>query len=143
MDNDKIILLETSFAEVTLAKEQAAALFYERLFANDPSLRSLFDQSDLQAQGKKLMAALGFVVAGLRRPETVVPTLENLAVRHLEYGVKDAHYATVGTALIETLALYFGSRFTLELRAAWVEAYGLVSTVMRGAADAAPGAAVA
>lgn len=130
MNDDRIRLLETSFAEVAKVREQAAALFYERLFAIDPALKALFGQTDTKAQGYKLMAALGFVVAGLRKPETVVPPLEQLALRHLDYGVEDTHYATVGQALIETLALHFGARFTEEMRAAWIEAYELVSGIM-------------
>ncbi|ALA16830.1 MULTISPECIES: globin family protein [Chelatococcus] len=143
MNDETIHLLETSFAEVAAIREPAAALFYERLFANDPSLRSLFGGADMKAQGQKLMAALGFVVGGLRKPATVVPTLESLAIRHLDYGVRDSHYTTVGTALIETLALSFGARFTPELRKAWTEAYDLVSTIMREAAVRSRAPAVA
>ncbi|HEX9857147.1 MAG TPA: globin family protein [Paracoccaceae bacterium] len=134
MQDQQIQVLETSFGEIAAVRDQAAALFYERLFAHDPALRAMFGQADMRAQGQKLMAALGFVVAGLRRPDGVVPVLEHLAVRHLDYGVADRHYATVGAALIETLALYFGARFTPEMRAAWAGAYGMVSTIMRNAA---------
>ena len=57
MDDRKIELLETTFAEVRASQDAAAALFYERLFVNDPSLRRLFNTSDMAAQGRKLMAA--------------------------------------------------------------------------------------
>ncbi|QRG09775.1 hemin receptor [Xanthobacter dioxanivorans] len=137
MHNDQILLLETSFAEVHSVGEAAAALFYERLFVHDPSLRRLFGDTDMTQQGQKLFAALRLVVNSLRNLPAVVPVLEDLAVRHTAYGVRNTHYDTVGVALIETLSLYFGARFTPELRAAWTDAYGTVASVMTGAADRA------
>ncbi|KQV43964.1 MULTISPECIES: globin family protein [unclassified Rhizobium] len=134
MDDRKIELLETTFAEVRASQDAAAALFYERLFVNDPSLRRLFNTSDMAAQGRKLMAALALAVHSLRKLDALVPVLEGLAVKHVGYGVEPAHYDTVGTALIETLSLSFGERFTAEVRAAWTETYQLVAGVMMRAA---------
>lgn len=137
MHDDQIQLLEVSFAEVYADREAAALLFYERLFVHDPALRRLFGDTDMAEQGQKLLMALRLVVGSLRNMAAVVPTLESLAARHVGYGVRDAHYATVGTALIETLSLYFGPRFTPELRAAWTGAYGAVAAVMIAAAHRA------
>lgn len=134
MREDEILLLETSFAQVYAARDAAAPLFYERLFVHDPSLRRLFGDTDMAAQGQKLFSALRLVVASLRNLPAVVPVLEDLAVRHVRYGVRDAHYDTVGAALIETLSLYFGPRFTAEMRAAWTSAYATVAQVMIAAA---------
>jgi len=131
-----IVMLEESFAEVAAAREDAADLFYERLFVHDPSLRALFASSGMKEQGRKLMAALFLVVSSLRKLEAIVPSLENLATKHVGYGVRDEHYATVGKAPIETLALFFAQRFTLEYRRVWTQAYETVATVMKAAANA-------
>lgn len=134
MDDRKIALLETTFAEVRASQDAAAALFYERLFVNDPSLRRLFTASDMSAQGRKLMAALALAVNSLRKLDALVPVLEGLAAKHVTYGVERGHYETVGKALIETLSLSFGERFTAEIRNAWTETYQLVAGVMMRAA---------
>lgn len=134
MHDDQIALLETSFAEVSLSRDAASVLFYERLFVHDPALKRLFGDTDMTGQGQKLFAALDLVVASLRSLDKVVPMLEQLAVRHVRYGVRDAHYATVGAALIETLSLYFGPRFSMDLRRAWSDAYEAVAGVMIAAA---------
>jgi hemoglobin-like flavoprotein len=134
MNEQTIGILETTFAEVARKREAAAALFYERLFALDPSLRRLFLNTDMKDQQIKLMAALGFVVGGLRDPSRVVPVLEGLGARHVAYGVEARHYETVGAALLQTLSLAFGEQFTPEIRAAWTAAYGTVSSVMIEAA---------
>ena len=137
MDEQTITLLEQSFAAFAAGKEDSAALFYERLFALDPSLKRLFVNSDMRSQHIKLMAALGLVIQNLRGLDLVVPKLQELAVRHVGYGVTTQHYDTVGTALIQTFALSLGNRFTPEARSAWVAAYGLVSGVMIAATEQA------
>ena len=136
MQETDIVMLEESFAEVAAASEDAAELFYERLFVHDPSLRAMFASSDMKEQGRKLMAALFLVVSSLRKLDAIVPALETLAIKHVSYGVRDEHYATVGTALIETLSLFFAQRFTFEYRRVWILAYETVAAVMKAAANA-------
>lgn len=138
MRDDEIKMLQASFAEVSLARDAAAALFYERLFANDPSLKPMFARTDMRTQGQKLMGALSLVIGSLRKFDSLRPVLSTMAVRHAGYGVRDEHYAVVGKALIETLAQFFGDRFTADLRAAWLGAYAAVSGEMKAAAARAP-----
>jgi hemoglobin-like flavoprotein len=133
MTPEHIALVQRTFAEVLPMAETAAALFYERLFALDPTLRSLF-HGDMQEQGRKLMAMLQMVVGGLRRPDELAPIVQRLGVRHRGYGVRDAHYATVGAALLWTLEQGLGARFSPEVQAAWTSAYTLLANIMRAAA---------
>ena len=134
MTPDQIKLVQESFRLVVPIRATAAALFYDRLFAIDGSLRALFKSTDMSKQGAKLMASLGFVVHGLSHPDTILPTVRELARRHVTYGVEEHHYATVGQALIETLATGLGTAFTQEVREAWLAAYGLLAGVMIAAA---------
>jgi len=129
MTPEQIALVRESFAKVVPIREQAAALFYDRLFAIDPSTRPLF-RGDMKSQGAKLMAAIGAVVKSLDRLETMLDDLRALARRHVRYGVRDEHYASVGTALLWTLEQGLGFDFTPEVRDAWATAYGLLSSVM-------------
>ena len=136
MREAEIVMLESSFAEVVAVREQAAELFYERLFVHDPSLRAMFANTDMKDQGRKLVAALSLVISSLRKLDTVIPALEKLAVKHVAYGVRDKHYEVVGKALIETLSLFFADRFTLEYRRIWTSAYQTVACLMMAAANA-------
>ena len=133
MTPEHIALVQRTFADVLPLADTAAALFYERLFTLDPALRVLF-HSDMQEQGRKLMAVLQLTVAGLSRLEALLPMVQQLGVRHRSYGVKDAHYATVGAALLWTLQQGLGERFTPEVQAAWTSAYTLLADTMRAAA---------
>ena len=133
MTPEHIALVQRTFADVLPLADTAAALFYERLFTLDPALRVLF-HSDMQEQGRKLMTVLQLAVAGLSRLEALLPMVQQLGVRHRSYGVKDAHYATVGAALLWTLQQGLGERFTPEVQAAWTSAYTLLADTMRAAA---------
>jgi hemoglobin-like flavoprotein len=125
--------IQASFAKVAPIADQAAALFYGRLFETAPETRALFT-GDMTVQGQKLMTAIATVVDGLDKLDAIVPVAEALAKRHVAYGVKPEHYGVVGAALLWTLQQGLGDDFTTELCAAWTEAYGTLSGVMIAAA---------
>jgi hemoglobin-like flavoprotein len=113
--------------------EQAAALFYGRLFETAPETRALF-HGDMTIQGRKLMDAITMVVTNLGDLGAVVPVAQELAKRHVGYGVRPEHYAPVGAALLWTLQQGLGGDFTAEVGAAWATAYGALSGAMIAAA---------
>jgi nitric oxide dioxygenase len=130
----QIALVRESFAKIAPISEHAAALFYDRLFAIDPSTRPLF-RGEMNRQRVKLMAAIGAVVRSLDSIETMLGDLRALAARHDRYGVREEHYAGVGAALLWTLEQRLGSDFTPEVREAWATLYGLLSSVMIAASS--------
>src|SRR5215472_13747938 len=137
MTPKQVRLVQHSWASVAPIQAQAAALFYDRLFMVDPTLRSLF-KGDMEEQRNKLTVMLGIAVNGLTRLDALVPIVRNLGSRHARYGVQEKHYATVGAALLWTLEKGLGTAFTLEVRDAWTAAYGLLTaTMQQGAAAAA------
>src|SRR5580658_7991529 len=133
MTPNQVKAIQESFAKVVPISEQAAALFYGRLFETAPALKPLF-RGDMKEQGRKLMATLAVVVNGLGNIEQVLPAASALAKRHVGYGVKAADYAPVGAALLWTLERGLGAAWTPELAAAWGAAYGVVSEYMIGEA---------
>ncbi|CAN5511683.1 globin family protein [soil metagenome] len=133
MTPHQIQLVQESFAKVLPISEQAAEIFYARVFELAPNVRSMF-KGDMVEQGRKLMAMLRTVVNTLDRLDVLVPVAQKLAERHVGYGVQSAHYAVVGTALIDTLDKGLGEAFTPETRAAWETAYGTLASVMIAAA---------
>ena len=133
MTPDQIKAIQDSFARVAPISEQAAALFYGRLFEIAPHVKPLF-RGDMKEQGRKLMATLAVVVNGLRNLESVLPAASALAKRHVDYGVKAADYAPVGAALLWTLEKGLGAQWSPELAAAWGSAYTILSEYMIGEA---------
>lgn len=129
MNDETIKLVQASWVKVMPIAPQAAELFYNNLFKLDPSLRAMF-RGDMQAQGKKLMQMISAAVGKLSDLDVLVPILQSLGQRHETYGVKPAHYATVGTALLTTLEQGLGEDFTPEVRQAWAQVYGTMTNVM-------------
>jgi nitric oxide dioxygenase len=136
----QVQLIQHSFAKVAPISEQAAAMFYGRLFEIAPETKPLF-RGDMKEQGRKLMATLAVVVNGLSNLDTILPAASALAQRHVGYGVKPGHYAPVGEALLWTLERGLGAQWTKELAAAWAAAYATLSQFMIGEAYGRPAAA--
>ena len=133
-------LVQESFAVIAPIADDAAALFYRRLFELDPALRRMFP-GDMSEQRKKLMQMLTAAVKGLDRLDQLVPVVQELGRRHAGYGVADAHYDTVGAALLWTLEKGLGDAFTPETKEAWATVYGLIAATMQQAAREALAAA--
>ncbi len=133
MTPDHVAAIQASFAKVMPISEQAASMFYDRLFEVAPSTKTLF-KGDMREQGRKLMATLAFVVNGLGKPETVMPAAVALAQRHVSYGVKASDYRAVGEALLWTLERGLGPEWTPALAASWEGAYTALSGAMIKAA---------
>jgi hemoglobin-like flavoprotein len=128
-------LIRDTWAQVTPIADTAASLFYDRLFELDPAIARMFSATDMAAQRRNLVQTLAVVVKSIDSLESILPAVEALGRRHAGYGVKPAHFATVGQALLDTLAVGLGERFTPAARAAWTEAYELLAGVMIAAAS--------
>ena len=102
-------LVQDSFKTIVPIADDAASLFYRRLFELDPSLERMFP-SDMTEQRKKLVQMLAAAVKGLDRLDQLVPVVQSLGRRHAGYGVLDTHYDTVGSALLWTLEEIEGKR---------------------------------
>ena len=130
---EQIALVRDTWAQVLPIADKAAELFYGRLFELNPSLKVMF-KGDMTEQGQKLMRMISIAVDNLDRLDEIVPTVQDLGVKHLEYGVKNSDYDTVGAALLWTLGQGLGDAFTTEVMAAWTDVYGLLAGTMKDAA---------
>lgn len=133
MNSTTVELVQSSWAKVVPIEATAADLFYSKLFELDPNVKMLFPD-DLTAQKRKLMQTLSVAIKGLSDVGSLVPVLQALGKRHVDYGVSDEHYDTVGAALLWTLGQGLGDAFTAEVKAAWTEVYGVVASTMKAAA---------
>ena len=134
MTPEQIALVQDSWAKVEGIADQAAALFYDRLFSTDPALKPLF-KGNMEEQGKKLMTMIGVAVKGLDKLDAIVPAVQKLGARHKDYGVKPADYDTVAQSLLWTLGQGLGDAFDGDTEAAWTAAYTILATTMIDAAE--------
>jgi hemoglobin-like flavoprotein len=125
----QIKLVQESFAKVAPIADQAAVIFYNRLFEVAPQVKAMFP-ADMTEQRRKLMVMLAAVVNGLGNLESVLPAASALANRHVTYGAKAEHYPVVGAALLWTLEKGLGDGWTPEVAEAWTDAYDWLSGFM-------------
>ena len=142
MNKEQIVLVKRGFAKVERVAEEAAVLFYAKLFDISPELRPLF-VTDIDKQGRKLMQMIATAVDGLDNIERITPLLRDLGARHVVYGVEEGHYDTVGKAFLWTLQRALGDDFTAADSEAWATVYSLIATSMKEGARAEATAASA
>jgi hemoglobin-like flavoprotein len=130
---EQVALVRETWAQVVPIADKAAELFYGKLFELDPALKPLF-KGDMTEQGQKLTKMIGIAVDHLDKLDEIVPAVQDLGVRHLDYGVKNSHYDTVGEALLWTLGQGLGDAFTTEVMNAWTDVYTLLASTMKDAA---------
>ena len=133
MNENTIPLVQESWKKVIPISEQAAELFYNKLFELDPTVKDLF-KGDMKEQGKKLMDMITIAVNGLDDLDSIVPAVQAMGERHVNYGVEDKDYDTVGAALLWTLGQGLGDAFNEETEQAWTDIYTLLATTMKDAA---------
>jgi hemoglobin-like flavoprotein len=127
-------VLEKSFERVKPQANDFAFSFYQNLLTDYPQLRPLFAKTNMEEQQQKLMMSLVLVIENLRNPNYLKIILKNLGERHVSYGAIEQHYPMVGAALLKTFESYLGADWTLEVKQAWIDAYGvLVDLMLEGA----------
>jgi hemoglobin-like flavoprotein len=128
-------LLEESFDLVAPQGDELMKTFYDNLFETAPAVKPLFAEVDMEHQRQALLNMLVVLRESLRDLDDIVPDLEDLGARHVDYGAQADHYPVVGEVLIRSMSEIAGDAWKPEYTAAWQEAYGAVQGVMlQGAA---------
>lgn len=129
-------LLRASFDLAVANQPQLTARFYEILFERYPQVKPLFGRNSNANQANMLQGALVAVMDHLDDANWLSDTLTAMGKKHVDYGVTDEMFDWVGASLLAALAEAAGDRWTVEVEAAWVEAYGAIAGLMqRGARE--------
>lgn len=131
---EDIKLVQDSWEKVKPISATAAELFYTKLFELDPEARALFG-GNMEVQGEKLMNMITVAVDHLNDLGSIVEAIQASGRRHVDYGVKDSQYDTVGAAFLDTLEKGLGEEFTPEVKQAWTNVYGVLAKTMIDAAE--------
>ncbi|HET6337576.1 MAG TPA: globin domain-containing protein [Polyangiales bacterium] len=130
-------LLRASFDLAVTNQPELTARFYEILFERYPQVKPLFGRNSNANQANMLQGALVAVMDHLDDATWLADTLTAMGKKHVDYGVTDEMFDWVGASLLAALAEAAGDRWTPEVEAAWIEAYGAIAGLMQqGARDA-------
>ena len=129
-------MLEESFDLVAPQGDELMRVFYANLFEAAPSVQPLFAKVDMDRQRQALLNMLLVLRESLHDLDDIVPDLEELGARHVDYGAQPEHYPVVGEVLIGSMAQVAGDAWKPEYTAAWEEAFPVVQGVMLSGAAA-------
>lgn len=129
MTDRKTLIIKTSWSYVIAEREMTGEMFYDKLFELNPALQAMFPQ-DMEQQIGKLIDMITYMVSRMQVMSEIQKDIDAMAVRHAGYGVHDAHYATVGDALIWVLEKRLGDQWDEETRQSWTELYDMWATSM-------------
>jgi len=133
----KILIVKTTWSYVISQPEMTGEMFYEKLFELNPALRAMFP-TDMEQQVRKLIDMITYMVSRMQNMDGIQKDIDAMAVRHAGYGVQDAHYATVGQALMWVLENRLEAHWDEEARESWTELYALwADSMIRAAHNAA------
>jgi nitric oxide dioxygenase len=131
--------LEESFDRVAQHGDELMKTFYDRLFETAPAVQPLFADVDMERQREALLNMLLVLRESLRDVDDIVPDLQDLGARQVEYGAHAEHYPVVGEVLIGSMSAVAGDQWKPEYTTAWQEAFVVVQDVMLQGATAAAG----
>jgi hemoglobin-like flavoprotein len=131
MHPEHIRLVQRSWSTIVARTDNAAKIFYARLFELDARAPQMFATADMDEQQRKLMQMLALQINSLSNLAELTPAIESLGRRHVSYGVTDEQYESVRESLLYMLGQVLGPAFDEPLRAAWNEIYDELAGVMR------------
>ena len=132
------------FKEQTLVSDPVGfwgLQFYDTLFEMEPSVRSLFKNKFQQGKMLTEMVDAALVLLPgtfdemlgeerLKIDSKLISVLQALAERHVQYQTKAEHYGPVGIAIVTTFEKTLGDQFDDNTKAAWIELWSLICSVM-------------
>ena len=96
-------------------------------FYNEPDL---YNSYVMKWHGANFVNHVGYAVAGLREPETLVRMLHKLGDKHNDRKIRRVHFKVGGEALMATLADRLGDKLTPEVSDAWLATYNTIADLM-------------
>lgn len=121
--------IRVSYALLSPEAERLSDRFYRDLFDRMPKLRAFFPD-DMQSQGMRFMAAIGFLVDNLDDEEQMNHRLKLLAQGHAPFKLRPEAYREMQEALIDTIAEALGAKFTNDIELAWRSAFDQICDAM-------------
>lgn len=132
---DRAEIVRASWDRLATVRGDVAQSILRHLAARSPASAALFDELDADAQRDTLILMMSELVRALDHPDIVDQDFQQSGRRHVVYGVRDADYTHLGSALLSALAEHLRDDFTPAVRDAWSATYEHAANAMRHASE--------
>lgn len=126
--NVEIATLQSTFNK--LQDSECWDKLYNNFFTLAPDAKELF-KGDIKDQKHRIMSMIKTICDGLNNPQIIIPAIQQMGMRHFEYGVENKHYELFQKALLSAIKDTLGKDFTPEVKAAWTKLYTVMSGNMK------------
>ena len=125
---EEIETLQSTF--VKLQDSECWDKLYSKFFNLAPDAKSLF-KGDIKDQQHRIMTMFKTICEGLNNPQIIIPAIQQMGMRHFEYGVENKHYELFQKALMEAIKDTLGKEYTPGVKTAWTKLYTVMSDNMK------------
>lgn len=114
--------------------EELTRHFYERMFRENPEVKSVFNASNQSGgtQQRALAGAICAFAANVDKLEVLGAAVERIAQKHAGLHILPEHYPIVGSNLLSSIREVLGEGATDEVIDAWGEAYQFLASILIG-----------
>jgi hemoglobin-like flavoprotein len=107
---DAVVSVQRSWTRISgsaVKAQRMVDVFYARLTNENVAVARMFANVSMEKQKAKLISALALVIENMQQPEQVVERLRELALRHVDRGVRLDYYNDAGCALVLAAKVLF------------------------------------
>jgi len=130
LSKEDIKLIQDSFKKVSEKPQEMGDLLYNHLFDCCPDIANIF-KVDMKEQSRLVMKMIKTVVEGLNNVNVIMPAIQNLGSRHVDYGVTAEQYKYFKESLIFALDKVLGKEFDEKTKSAWSKFYDVLEDLMK------------
>ena len=124
-------LVQCSFAAFEERPNELVKEFMDILLSKHPTLRRLFDHSNVSNFQESFFRTLRQAIEHLDDLETLESQFLKVGILHARRGVKEEYFSPVCESMLEAMATVAGDQWNGELEAAWDELLGVFSAIIR------------
>ena len=125
----QIKYIKQTWSKLAAKSNALGDALYPKLFAKRPELETLFSVNK-STNSQKIFLFVMMIVTKLDKIENLMEELQNLAKRHVGYGVKIEDFEAFGEAFKESVQEILPAQTPQEALAAWGSLYDTVADAM-------------
>ncbi len=131
LSKEDIKRIQGSFQKLSGKQQETGDILYKHLFESNPDISKIFT-GDMSEQARTFMRMIKTVVEGLNNVHIIMPAIQNMGSRHVDYGVKGEMFTHFKGSLMFALDKVLGSDFDSDTKASWSKLYDVMEELMKG-----------
>lgn len=130
LSKDDIKIIQDSYKKLSDKHQETGDYLYNHLFKSSPDVSNIF-KGDMKEQSMTLMKMIKTVVEGLNNVQIIMPAIQQMGNRHIDYGVSSDHFKHFKSSLLYAIEKVLGPDFNSNVKNSWSKLYDVLEEIMR------------